>query len=73
MKRGTVGSGRQNRRPKNRKYGSLVAEVARISGRSRSTVYAVLSGRIRSEPVSTTISVVQAKFDGEWNHDGRRR
>ena len=59
----TSGNGMdRTRRPKNRQFGPLVTEVVRLSGRSRSTVYAVLNGRIRSSPVSQVIAMVKASL-----------
>ena len=66
------GGGDRTRRAKNRQFGPLVKEVVRLSGRSRSTVYAVLNGRIRSSPVSRVIAMVQAGLQPGNNGDGSR-
>jgi hypothetical protein len=45
----------QRRRKKNHKYGELVKTVAEDTGRSVYTVYAVLNGRMRSQPIEDAI------------------
>jgi hypothetical protein len=45
----------RSRKKTNRKYGDLVKKVTESSGRSPQTIYAVLTGRMRSRPVEDAI------------------
>lgn len=46
-----------------RKYGDLVRMAVHISGRSKSMVYAVLSGRTTSEPVQRAIEEARERIE----------
>jgi hypothetical protein len=46
----------------NHQYGGLVKIAARISGRSKNTVYAVLAQRITSKPVEEAIEQARAEM-----------
>lgn len=50
------------RRRINRQYGDLVKIAARISGRSKNTVYAVLAQRVISRPVKDAIEQARAEM-----------
>ena len=57
-----------NNRKLNQRWGLLAKRAAEISGRSMSTVYAVLSHRMTSEPVQ--VAIEQAR---ESIRQGRKR
>jgi hypothetical protein len=51
-------------------YGDLVARVQRRSGRSKSTIYAVLRGDIVSAPVRRAIREALAEIEAEKRKAG---